>query len=163
MGLLEGINLRFNQTKSALKPSYSLRRHKAVHWCLMAWSRRRKWFVLVLGLVALAAIWLWPVSPLRNAYNQIREGMRDRQVGEVVERCGCSKYFKNPGLHQLDMLTYQGADGETLTIRFNLEGQRSGMGATHFTDGHVVGKEYHSAFEAKLRGLWELLRECFTG
>src|SRR5262249_31307482 len=122
-------------------------------------SRRRKCFVLVSAALLLAAFvptWFKPVSPLRDAYNQIREGMNAVQVGELVERCR-SKH-RNPGLtvSQLsirgatpDRMTYECADGETLTIRW--EGPVLGLDR----GGHVVGKEYHSAIEAKLRDWWD--------
>jgi hypothetical protein len=60
----------------------------------MAWSKRRKYLLIatVLVLVAYAAIWLQPVSPIRDAYNQIRVGMNVVQFTEVLERCGWGKY-----------------------------------------------------------------------
>jgi hypothetical protein len=142
---------------------------------LMPWSRRRKWFVLILGLAVIAAIWLWPVSPLRNAYNQIRVDMNAVQVAEVLERCGWSKYrapgrftgrgdpvvhaylslhyFSGAGIetesdYYKDTLIYRGADGETLTIRWDLL----------IIGGHVLGKEYDSGIWVKLRGLCDRLR-----
>jgi hypothetical protein len=141
----------------------------------MAWSRWRKWFLLILAilfLVLLVAAWLQPVSPLRNAYNQIRKGMSVVQVEEVLKRCGWSKYRNGGGpvgggdptyfslgagiervdFMPVDTLMYRDASGETLTIHW--EGpwdwdQAQGLSLT----GHVVGKEYHSG-----RGLWEQLR-----
>jgi hypothetical protein len=119
----------------------------ALHWFLMAWSRRRSRFVLilaVLGLVAFAAIWLQPVSPLRNAYNQIRVGMNGEQVGKVLEG-RTSRIFGAFAAGGYIGLTHQGADGETLTICWD-------------AGGHIVGKEYHSGIEMKLRSLWDRLR-----
>src|SRR5262245_3622016 len=111
-------------------------RADALRWSPMAWSRRRKWFVLILGLAVIAAIWLWPVSPLRKAYNQIREGMSVTQASEVVERCGCSKYLRStPVLAQPGTVTYLKLDGETLTIRFSYkwENPRVGTGQSRLT------------------------------
>jgi hypothetical protein len=140
----------------------------------MAWSRRRRWFVLALAtlvLVAFVPMWLRPVSPLRDAYNQIRKGMDFVQVTEVLERCGWNKRLygeafsigNSTGAHietiaTPDTLTYEGADGETLTIR--CEGRPLFMSAYRYIlDGHVVGKEYHSGIELKLRSLWDRLRQ----
>jgi hypothetical protein len=135
-------------------------------------------------MVALAAMWLQPVSPLHNAYNQIRVGMNAVQVEEVLERCGWGKYRKpaSPGLItggrdvakpyfslfalsgteilmlgvRMDTLTYQGADGETLTIFW--AGKWSDWEHGQPLDGHVAGKEYHSGIGLKLRDWWNRLR-----
>jgi hypothetical protein len=58
-------------------------------------------------------------------------------------------------------LTYFGADGETLTVRWEGRFSRFNHGHGLFAEGHVVGKEYHSHIEAKLRGLWNRLRRMF--
>jgi hypothetical protein len=161
-------------------------RKDALHWSLMTWSKRRKWLVLILAVLvlpALAAMQLRPVSPLRNAYNQIRRGMNAGQVAEVLERCGWNKYrppwqlsgdwkpvgyvyFSLFGLSgvefntrgaRVDMLTYQAADGETLTIRWEVPADWEDAQLV-IPEGHVVGKEYQSGFEKKLRALWDRLR-----
>jgi hypothetical protein len=86
-----------------------------------------------------------PVSPIRNAFEQIRVGTNVVQVATVLERCGWNKYrkpglwltggrvpapadaycelclFSGQGIETVshhDTLTYQGASGETLTIRW---------------------------------------------
>jgi hypothetical protein len=142
----------------------------------MAWSRRRKSLVLALAVLVLAALvpmWFKPVSPLRNAYDQIHEGMNFVQVSEVLEQCGCSNPRSGLSvsleigsteaqIHILTMpttLTYEGADGETLAVR--CEGLLIGFehGQRSFVEnGNVVGKEYHSGIELKLRRLWERIR-----
>jgi hypothetical protein len=131
-------------------------------------------------------LWLQPVSPLRNAYNQIRVGMNVAQVAEVLKRCGWSKYdrpwllygrvadhptdptyslvgaIKAAGMErvddmQLDTLMYQGASGETLTIRW--EGPWDWDRVRDLTRrGHVVGKVYDSGIDKKLRDWWDRLR-----
>jgi hypothetical protein len=56
-----------------------------------------------------------------------------------------------------DILTYQGADGDTLTMIW--EGPVDGdLGPPLFAEGHVIGKEYHSGAELNLRALWDRLR-----
>jgi hypothetical protein len=122
----------------------------------MAWSRRRKWFVLiptVLVLVLFVAAWLQPVSPMRNAYDDIRIGMNGEEVAEVLDR----RLFLGAGADiganiggSSRTLTFGGAGREALTIRWDWPHDGA--------EALVVGKEYHSAFEAKLLALWEQLR-----
>src|SRR5262249_11326264 len=133
-------------------------------------SRRRKWFLLILAvlvLAALAAMWLQPVSPLRTAYNQIRVGMNAAQVAEVLERCGWSRH-RTPGpltdgggplpLSSASIFFQFVVSG----VEFNKAGERIDMLLTYQGDhgetltirwqgqsdglieGHVAGKEYQS-------------------
>src|SRR5262249_1446574 len=57
----------------------------ALHWPLMAWSRRRKLWGLVTGiLLGLAPIWLLmnqgQPSELRRSYDRVKIGMTDEEV-----------------------------------------------------------------------------------
>src|SRR5437763_16261418 len=95
----------------------------------MAWSRRRKWFVLILAvlvLVAIAAMWFQSVSPLRKAFDEIRVGMTVEQFGETLERCGgikgrqfarTERSSMQPALG-LGTVVYEGAGGDMLTLHW---------------------------------------------
>jgi hypothetical protein len=53
----------------------------------------------------------------------------------------------------INTLTYKGASGETLTIRWD-----GPFAQDLILRGRVVGKEYHSSIAVKLRGWWDRLR-----
>jgi hypothetical protein len=116
----------------------------------MAWSRRRKWFVLisvVLVLVALGLVRLQPVSPLSKAFDQIRMGMTVEEVRDTLKRCGCGNYQRGIGIGT-DI--YAGASGEELTVRWAMPLDWDHLQAL-MPPRHVVGKEYHSGIAIKLR------------
>jgi hypothetical protein len=153
-----------------------------VHWFLLAWSRQRKCFVpisAVLVLVAFGTMQFWPISPTRAVYDHIRVGMNVEQVAEVLEQCGWSQY-RSPRLpwdwpllivagrgietelligprNYGGTLHYEGPGGETLSIRWDEPWEYDQLRNTYVFPGHVVGKEYHSGIELKLRALWDRL------
>jgi hypothetical protein len=127
---------------------------------MMAWSRRRTWFVLILAILVLAAFaptWLQPVSPLHKAFVQIRIGMTAEQVRDTLMRCGCRNYQNCTGIGTEN---YTGASGEELTIRWERPLDWDHLQVL-FPPGHVVEKEYHSGIAMRLCALWDRLTRMF--
>ncbi len=108
------------------------------------------------------------VSRLCHAYNQIRVGMSCDEVGQALERYGWLRARKISGIEPFMSLVpgagletdeYEAVDGEKLTIEWKSAPWTFSYPMQDMPyQRHVIGKEYHSGIEAKLRDLSDRIR-----
>src|SRR5262249_54404727 len=131
----------------------------------MAWSRRRKWFVLILTilvLVAFGAMWLQPVSPLHRAFEEIQVGMTIEQVTKALDRSGWISGRRvrltemRLGLGE-ETVVYDGYGGDILSLRWKGPPCTEADTSPLLLRGRVIGKEYRSGTAVKTRDLWDSL------